>query len=145
MEGHPDQLAAGINRPPVHFKIFHERFVRRTQWIDEQVFQELFSVASLNLLSCITLIRDGLTLEHSNRVRTAHHPRLAPTLLSLPLGTLIIASLLTFLITTTLRSTIPASPFFYRLFAIMYLTGTILFGSGPVVIPLLHVYVVAEG
>ncbi|KAK3900755.1 chromate transporter-domain-containing protein [Staphylotrichum tortipilum] len=52
--------------PPVHFQIFHEKFVNRTAWIDEQVFQELFSVsqalsgpASTKMLYCINLIRDG--------------------------------------------------------------------------------------
>lgn len=33
----------------------------------------------------------------------------------------------------------------YRLFSNMYLAGTIIFGGGPVVIPLLREYVVAEG
>ncbi|KAK8029917.1 chromate transporter [Apiospora rasikravindrae] len=36
-------------------------------------------------------------------------------------------------------------PFLFRLFANMYLAGTIIFGGGPVVIPLLREYVVAEG
>ncbi|KAK1757073.1 chromate transporter-domain-containing protein [Echria macrotheca] len=52
--------------PPVHFKIFNDKFVKKTQWIDEQVFQELFSIsqslsgpASTKMLYCINLIRDG--------------------------------------------------------------------------------------
>ncbi|KAK5654902.1 hypothetical protein OQA88_6658 [Cercophora sp. LCS_1] len=52
--------------PPVHFKIFNDKFVKKTQWIDEQVYQELFSIsqslsgpASTKMLYCINLIRDG--------------------------------------------------------------------------------------
>lgn len=52
--------------PPVHFKIFNEKFVQKSKWIDEQVFQELFSIsqslsgpASTKMLYCINLIQDG--------------------------------------------------------------------------------------
>ncbi|KAH8670749.1 chromate transporter-domain-containing protein [Ilyonectria robusta] len=52
--------------PPVHFKIFHDKFVRKLQWIDEQVYQELFSVCqafsgpgSTKMHYCINLIHDG--------------------------------------------------------------------------------------
>ncbi|KAH6848204.1 chromate transporter-domain-containing protein [Chaetomium sp. MPI-CAGE-AT-0009] len=52
--------------PPVHFRIFNEKFVKKTQWIDEQIYQELFSIvqslsgpASTKMLYCINLIRDG--------------------------------------------------------------------------------------
>ncbi|KAK3309941.1 chromate transporter-domain-containing protein [Chaetomium strumarium] len=52
--------------PPVHFKIFHDKFVNKVQWIDEQVYQELFSVCqafsgpgSTKMLYCINLIHDG--------------------------------------------------------------------------------------
>ncbi|KAK3326087.1 chromate transporter-domain-containing protein [Apodospora peruviana] len=52
--------------PPVHFRIFNEKFVQKTKWIDEQIFQELFSIsqslsgpASTKMLYCINLIRDG--------------------------------------------------------------------------------------
>jgi chromate transport protein ChrA len=40
--------------------------VKKTQWIDEQIYQELFSIvqslsgpASTKMLYCINLIRDG--------------------------------------------------------------------------------------
>ncbi|TQN69844.1 putative transporter YwrB, partial [Colletotrichum shisoi] len=53
--------------PPVHFKIFHDRFVKRLRWIDEEMFQELFSIsqalsgpASTKMLYCINLIQNGL-------------------------------------------------------------------------------------
>ena len=38
-----------------------------------------------------------------------------------------------------------AQPLLFRLFANMYLAGTIIFGGGPVVVPLLREYIVAEG
>ncbi|KAF6838353.1 transporter YwrB [Colletotrichum plurivorum] len=53
--------------PPVHFKILHDRFVKRLQWIDEQMYQELFSIsqalsgpASTKMVYCINLIQHGL-------------------------------------------------------------------------------------
>ncbi|RYP00783.1 hypothetical protein DL764_006417 [Monosporascus ibericus] len=52
--------------PPVHFKIFRDKFVNKRQWIDDQVYQELFSVCqafsgpgSTKMLYCINLIHDG--------------------------------------------------------------------------------------
>ncbi len=50
-----------------------------------------------------------------------------------------------FLAVMILRGTLATPPLLYRLFANMYLAGTIIFGGGPVVIPLLREYVVAEG
>lgn len=53
---------------------------------------------------------------------------------------------LSFIAAMVLRSTLPdPTPLLYRLFSNMYLAGTIIFGGGPVVIPLLREYVVAEG
>ncbi|KAH8812762.1 chromate ion transporter [Xylogone sp. PMI_703] len=55
--------------PPVHFRIFHRRFVdckEKISWIDEQTFQEFFTVsqalpgpASTKMLFCIALIHSG--------------------------------------------------------------------------------------
>ncbi|KAI1125779.1 chromate transporter-domain-containing protein [Nemania abortiva] len=52
--------------PPVHFTIFHEKFVHKLGWIDEQIYQELFAVsqaltgpASTKMLYCINLIHGG--------------------------------------------------------------------------------------
>ncbi|KAK1757350.1 chromate transporter-domain-containing protein [Echria macrotheca] len=68
------------------------------------------------------------------------------TTMSWPAGLgLIILFLLTFIVVLVLRGTLPSPPLLYRLFANMYLAGTIIFGGGPVVIPLLREYVVAEG
>ncbi|KAF2876931.1 chromate transporter [Massariosphaeria phaeospora] len=57
--------------PPVHFQIFHRRFVDgvrgKNKWIDEQTYQELFAVcqalpgpASTKILFCIAQIHAGL-------------------------------------------------------------------------------------
>ncbi|GFF87285.1 hypothetical protein IFM53868_05097 [Aspergillus udagawae] len=53
--------------PPVHFKIFYDKFVLKLNWIDEQLYQELFSIsqalsgpASTKMLYCVNLIHDGL-------------------------------------------------------------------------------------
>ncbi|KAK1595472.1 chromate transporter [Colletotrichum navitas] len=52
--------------PPAHFKIFHDRFVTRLRWIDEDMFSELFSIsqaisgpASTKMLYCINLLENG--------------------------------------------------------------------------------------
>ncbi|KAF4969813.1 hypothetical protein FSARC_3038 [Fusarium sarcochroum] len=61
-------------------------------------------------------------------------------------GTIVIATfLLTFIVVLVLRGTLSEPPLLYKLFANLYLAGTIIFGGGPVVIPLLREYVVAEG
>ena len=53
--------------------------------------------------------------------------------------------LVSFAVVMVLRGVLTDAPLLYRLFANMYLAGTIIFGGGPVVIPLLREYVVAEG
>ncbi|KAM5347663.1 hypothetical protein ACJ41O_007487 [Fusarium nematophilum] len=57
---------------------------------------------------------------------------------------LIVLFLISFLVVMVLRGTLPDKPRLYSLFANMYLAGTIIFGGGPVVIPLLREYIVAE-
>ena len=55
------------------------------------------------------------------------------------------AFFVSFIVVMVLRATLPNKDLLYSLFANMYLAGTIIFGGGPVVIPLLREYVVAEG
>ncbi|TKA79269.1 hypothetical protein B0A49_03686 [Cryomyces minteri] len=50
----------------------------------------------------------------------------------------------TFTTIMVLRGTLTRPPFAFQLFANLYLAGTIIFGGGPVVIPLLREYVVSE-
>jgi chromate transport protein ChrA len=58
---------------------------------------------------------------------------------------IILAFFATFITIITLRSTALSGSLLFRFFGNMYLAGTIIFGGGPVVIPLLSEYVVAEG
>jgi chromate transport protein ChrA len=61
-------------------------------------------------------------------------------------GSLIIAAFLTsFLIVMVCRGTLNGRARGFDLFANLYLAGTIIFGGGPVVIPLLREYIVAPG
>lgn len=104
-------------------------------------------------LSSLPTTSPSTPLPQDDAAPAAEEPRIIPPSHHLPLrltwktGTAIIAAFLaTFVLTTTLRSTLPwPPPLLYRLFANMYLAGTIIFGGGPVVIPLLREYVVAEG
>ncbi|KAL8348947.1 hypothetical protein RB601_002156 [Gaeumannomyces tritici] len=43
------------------------------------------------------------------------------------------------------RAAVPHRPLLFSLFSNLFLAGTIIFGGGPVVIPLLREYVVAQG
>jgi chromate transport protein ChrA len=288
----------GFGGPPVHFKIFHDKFTKKLQWIDEQLYQELFTICqalsgpgSTKMHYCINLIHDGLpsailgffiwslpgalgmyglavgisnvsenlpravyallsglnaatvgvivqaavelsekavtdkmtriivfftacagmlynalwyfpvlvagsglvtviyekqapvreeegvemqvVQEHQAAQRTSagssrrslqppqddneqttlateDEPRVIPTErrlnMSWKVGLAVIASfLVSFTVVMILRGVLPYKPLLYRLFANMYLAGTIIFGGGPVVIPLLREYVVAEG
>lgn len=61
-------------------------------------------------------------------------------------GTAIITTFfLAFIIIMVLRGVLPHPPMLFQLFSNLFLAGTIIFGGGPVVIPLLREYVVAEG
>jgi chromate transport protein ChrA len=81
-----------------------------------------------------------------------HDPRIVPQERHLKIGwkaglLLIVLFLLSFAVVMALRGALPRenNPLLYRLFSNMYLAGTVIFGGGPVVIPLLREYVVAEG
>ena len=82
---------------------------------------------------------------------TAESTRIVPTdmhsqMISWKKGLYLLAAfLISFITLMILRGTLSAPPLALRLFTNMYLAGTIIFGGGPVVIPLLREYVVAEG
>ncbi|KAI4177439.1 MAG: hypothetical protein LQ343_000420 [Gyalolechia ehrenbergii] len=59
--------------------------------------------------------------------------------------TVIACFFVTFTIIMILRGVLENRPRGFNLFANLYLAGTIIFGGGPVVIPLLREYIVAEG
>ncbi|KAK0102518.1 hypothetical protein ONS95_006132 [Cadophora gregata] len=58
---------------------------------------------------------------------------------------ILILFLLSFITVMVLRALLKSPPRGVSLFANLYLAGTIIFGGGPVVIPLLREYIVAEG
>ncbi|KAL9026887.1 MAG: hypothetical protein Q9196_004511, partial [Gyalolechia fulgens] len=82
---------------------------------------------------------------------TPHNPTTStspfPTFLSLKLGSSILALFtLSFLVIILLPILLPAHfPRTFSLFSSLYLAGTIIFGGGPVVIPLLREYIVSPG
>lgn len=62
------------------------------------------------------------------------------------IGAIIIGLFLAlFVVIMVLRGALSSPTLLYQLFANMFLAGTIIFGGGPVVIPLLREYVVAQG
>lgn len=66
--------------------------------------------------------------------------------MSWPLGTAIIAFFfITFILTITLHVILRHATQAFSLFSSLYLAGTIIFGGGPVVIPLLREYIVSPG
>ena len=66
--------------------------------------------------------------------------------MSWPLGTTIIAFFfITFILTITLHAVLRHATQAFSLFSSLYLAGTIIFGGGPVVIPLLREYIVSPG
>jgi chromate transport protein ChrA len=58
---------------------------------------------------------------------------------------LVIGFVLSFIVVMVIRGTVDARGLTFDLFSNMYLAGTIIFGGGPVVIPLLRSYVVDPG
>ena len=90
------------------------------------------------------------TTEHSARPPTPPSPRFVPPERRLNFSwkfgiTVILAFLATFVTVMAIRGALPSKPPLYDVFANFYLAGTIIFGGGPVVIPLLREYVVSEG
>ena len=83
--------------------------------------------------------------EENSQERTVT-PELRTPTFSWRFGIIVIACFFgTFIAVMTLRGTLRSPPRGFSLFANLYLAGTIIFGGGPVVIPLLREYVVAEG
>jgi len=68
------------------------------------------------------------------------------TMLTWKTGLAVLAAFVaSFVLIITLRNTLKNPPRGFALFGNMYLAGTIIFGGGPVVIPLLSNYIVTEG
>ena len=83
-------------------------------------------------------------------VQEVPEPRIIPAARTLNIswqfGTVVLVIfLLVFIALMVLRGVLPHKPLLFSLFSNMFLAGTIIFGGGPVVIPLLREYVVTEG
>jgi chromate transport protein ChrA len=77
-------------------------------------------------------------------------PRIIPAARTLNIswqfGTaILVVFFLAFIVIMVLRGVLHHKPLLFQLFSNMFLAGTIIFGGGPVVIPLLREYVVTEG
>ncbi|KAM6534232.1 hypothetical protein FALCPG4_007164 [Fusarium falciforme] len=93
--------------------------------------------------------RETLPVTEQDASTTEDEPRVVPQERRLNIGwkfglSLIVLFLISFVVIMVLRGTLPNKPLLYSLFSNMYLAGTIIFGGGPVVIPLLREYIVAE-
>ncbi|PMD53367.1 uncharacterized protein K444DRAFT_599480 [Hyaloscypha bicolor E] len=95
--------------------------------------------------------RPGSTKESSTQpAEEVPEPRIIPAARTLNIswrfGTaILVVFMLIFIILMVLRGVLPHKPLLFSLFSNMFLAGTIIFGGGPVVIPLLREYVVTEG
>ncbi|KAI0204547.1 hypothetical protein F4808DRAFT_346580 [Astrocystis sublimbata] len=90
------------------------------------------------------------TASHDMSVDERNEPRVVPVArqlkISWKVGSLVIGIfVVSFIAIIVLRATVDSPPLLFSLFANLYLAGTLIFGGGPVVIPLLREYVVAEG
>ncbi|KAF3210381.1 hypothetical protein TWF106_010677 [Orbilia oligospora] len=85
---------------------------------------------------------DPVTTHPSHPVGTNHKPHLIKAKVGVAIIILFFASFITILV---VRGTLRVDILALDLFANMYLAGTIIFGGGPVVIPLLRSYVVDPG
>ncbi|KAL9015200.1 MAG: hypothetical protein Q9173_000169, partial [Seirophora scorigena] len=108
-----------------------------------------FAIMPRNCPDCSTSTAPTTTSTSSENSSkpTAASPSTFPTLLPLRLGsTLLILFLASFLAIILLRILLPPPlPRPLALFSSIYLAGTIIFGGGPVVIPLLREYIVSPG
>ncbi|KAI1178378.1 chromate transporter-domain-containing protein [Nemania sp. FL0916] len=94
--------------------------------------------------------REREPISHAANSDERNDPRVVPAdrqfNMSWKLGLLVIGLFLaSFIAVIVIRATVQRPPLLFSLFANLYLAGTIIFGGGPVVIPLLREYVIAEG
>ncbi|KAL2691243.1 hypothetical protein Neosp_001624 [[Neocosmospora] mangrovei] len=93
--------------------------------------------------------RGTLPVSEQEASTAEEEPRVVPQERRLSIGwksglSIIVLFLIPFVVVMVLHATLPNKLLLYSLFANMYLAGTIIFGGGPVVIPLLREYIVAE-
>lgn len=89
--------------------------------------------------------RDGSVAPSTNEVQAGVDSRPDP-IITWKAGVAVVGGFLATLVAIMiLRGVLRSPPRAFSLFANMYLAGTIIFGGGPVVVPLLRDYIVAEG
>ncbi|TDL22897.1 chromate ion transporter [Rickenella mellea] len=95
--------------------------------------------------------RGSANMVPSGSGQSIHHSEIAPVTISshsisATVGVVIVvlffASFITIMV---IRGTLHRAPVEFKIFSNLFLAGTIIFGGGPVVIPLLRQYIVAEG
>ncbi|OAA47843.1 Chromate transporter [Metarhizium rileyi] len=122
-----------LNRPARAFKSYLKRLRRAATTTGRTASED----ESIPVEDCNTLAEDP-------------EPRAIPSEYRLdfswkPGAAIITSFFLTFIVVMVLRGVLRSPPMKFKLFANLYLAGTIIFGGGPVVIPLLREYVVVEG
>lgn len=133
-------VAVIFNNIPINFRVR-----RKPQDTQEVELAPLPASANDSRIVAVTHSREsGADGEESSEGRII--PRNMQLNITWQAGVIILSSFfLIFIVSMVLRGTLKHPPLLYRLFANMFLAGTIIFGGGPVVIPLLREYVVAEG
>ncbi|TDL22895.1 chromate transporter [Rickenella mellea] len=96
--------------------------------------------------------RGNATTEPSGSGQSMHHSDITPvtTISSHPISAtigvaIVVLFFASFITIMVIRGTLHRAPVEFKIFSNLFLAGTIIFGGGPVVIPLLRQYIVAEG
>jgi chromate transport protein ChrA len=142
----------GLGNRPAH--LIEEEQIHAQDAAQRVVQQDVTTQIATSTLNRVS----GSSLPQEASSSRANHPmveedtaRIVPAnlelrLFSWKLGSAIVACFfVTFAAVMVLRGTLRNPPLGFSVFANLYLAGTIIFGGGPVVIPLLREYVVAEG
>ncbi|KAK3047046.1 hypothetical protein LTS18_013235, partial [Coniosporium uncinatum] len=106
------------------------------------VTQPVKSSASVHREPSVAAERERPPLQHQEMVTDPKSPHAIRVSAGILLACGFFASFIAILVS---RGVLRAPPLALDLFANMYLAGTVIFGGGPVVIPLLRTYVVAPG
>ena len=135
-----------VVRPLRRERLTDPEIVGRENNTDEMELQENLAVAPHQTTNGDEVrsmpLRQVLNARNNN-TSTSDEPL---KMLSLRTGIFVLAGfMISFVAIMILRGLLTHPPRGYSLFANLYLAGTIIFGGGPVVIPLLREYIVAQG
>ncbi|KAG8864676.1 hypothetical protein FRC20_010168 [Serendipita sp. 405] len=131
--------------PPVHFGILYDRFVKKLGWIDDKTYQELFAVSQALPGPASTKLAFAIALNYAASQATEAEGARPPFTIRLVPGLTVIGLFFALFVTLMGLRAHFSKLVELRLFTNMVLAGTIIFGGGPVVIPLLREYIVQEG